>query len=108
MYGDRRKAVGRCEPTEKGNFLHKLKGDYILELAEKIKHKPDKKEFVFTDLVDGDQLRLSLKSPILMLAVSCTVPRPLKSTKKNLKKTADLLDFTVFKLLSNRKEAMQR
>jgi hypothetical protein len=99
LYGDKRKAVGRIEPTEEGNFLHKLSIEYLIELGEKFKNYPDKKKFVFTDLINGKQLRNNLFSHKYE-PVSCTIPLHKKKTTD--KSNKELLTFFVKEVVERR------
>lgn len=99
MYGLKRKAVGHVELTEKGNILHKLSIEYILVLGEKYKNDPDKKKFVFTDLIDREKVQTKLFSRDSE-PVSCTIPLHKKKTPSVDSK--ELLTFFVKEVVERR------
>ena len=103
---DERLVVGFISLTEFGNFKVEIFSSRIKKLSAI--HKTSEDKLVFVALLDGEEMRCSQQSNRPMKRVCLTVPKPVKSTKRNLKKTAKLLDFTVFELLESRKEPRQR
>ena len=102
---EERDLVGFASPVGR-NYKLELDVSLIHKLSSMYKNSESKR--VFVCMVNGDEMRSSQQAYMPMERVSCTYPKPVKSTKRNLKKTAKLLDFTVFELLESRREARQR
>ena len=103
---EERLVVGFISLTEYGNFKVEIRTSRIHKLSAI--HKNSEDNLVFLALLDGEEMRCSQQSNRPMKRVCLTVPKEEKATKRNLRKTSELLNFTVFDLLESSKEPRQR